>query len=65
MDAARILLVDLEDLADAAVLPVNGEGAGVLEFEAVLVDPLVRGLQVGNEFLCAHDEDHVGSAPRV
>ena len=41
VDAARQLLVDLEDLADEAVLPVGGLRAGVLEYQAVLVDPLV------------------------
>jgi hypothetical protein len=38
VDAARVLLVDLEYLADAAVLPIRGVRAGVLELEAVLVD---------------------------
>jgi hypothetical protein len=40
VDAARELLVDLEDLADEAVLAVRGDGSGVLEFQAVLVDSL-------------------------
>ena len=66
MDPAGILLVDLEDLADAAVLPVRGIGAGVLEWrKAVLDDPLVRRFQVGDELLRADDEDDVGGAPGV
>ena len=51
MNAAGILLVDLEDLADAAVLSVGGECAGILELEAMLVDPLVRRIKVGHELL--------------
>jgi pimeloyl-ACP methyl ester carboxylesterase len=51
MDAAGQLLVDLEDLADGAVLPVGGDRASVLENQAVLVDPLVRRLQVGHKLL--------------
>ena len=64
MDAAGILLVDLEDLADAAVLPVGGVGAGVFERQAVLDDPLVGGFQAGDELLRADDEDDVGGSPR-
>lgn len=40
MDAARELLVELEDLPDLAVLPVRSLGAGVLQRQAVLVGPL-------------------------
>jgi hypothetical protein len=40
VDPAGLLLVNLEDLPDEAVLPVNGKGASVLELEAVLKDPL-------------------------
>src|SRR5437016_9513497 len=65
VDAAGILLVDLEDLADAAVHPVGGDRAGVLEFQAVLEDPLARRFQVGHELLRADDEDHVGGTPGV
>jgi len=41
VDPARQFRVDLEDLADEAVLPVGGLRPGVLEHQAVLVDPLV------------------------
>ena len=34
--------MDLQDLADAAVLAVDRIGAGVLELQAVLEDPLAR-----------------------
>jgi DNA-binding NarL/FixJ family response regulator len=40
VDAAGQLLVDLENLSDVAVLPIGGLRASVLEFEAVLEDPL-------------------------
>ena len=65
MDPAGILLVDLEHLADAAVLPVRRIGAGVFERKAVLDDPLVRRFQVGDELLRTDDEDDVGGAPGV
>src|SRR4051794_9979395 len=65
VDAAGILLVDLEDLSDAAVLPIRGVGSSVLEFQAVLVDPLAGRFQVGHELLRADDEDHVGCPPGV
>src|SRR5881397_500395 len=65
VDAAGVFLVDLEDLSDAAVLPVGGIGAGVLELEAVLDDPLARRFQARDELLRAHDEDDVGGAPGV
>ena len=65
MDAPGRLLVDLEDLSDQAVLPVGGVGAGVLELEAVLEDPLAGRFRVGDELLRADDEDDVGGAPRV
>ena len=65
MDAAGILLVDLEDLADPAVLPVGGVGAGVLEWQAVLVDPFACRFGVGDELLRADDEDDVGGAPGI
>ena len=60
VDAAGLLLVDLEDLADVAVHAVGGDRAGVFEFQAVLVDPLARCAQVGNELLRTDDEDDVG-----
>ena len=44
MDAAGQFLVDLQDLAHLAVLPVGGYRAGVFQYQAVLIDPLVRGL---------------------
>ena len=65
MDAAGILLVDLEDLADPAVHPVDLAGAGILELEAVLVDPLVCRFEVWDELLGADDEDDLGRTPRV
>jgi hypothetical protein len=40
VDAAGQFLVDLEDLPDVAVLPVGGLRAGILELQAVQVDPL-------------------------
>src|SRR5580704_17605232 len=64
-DPAGLLLVDLQDLPHEAVLPVGGDRAGVFQDQAVLVDPLVRGLQGGDELLRADDEDDVGGAPRV
>jgi hypothetical protein len=39
VDAPGQFLVDLEDLADLAVLPVGGLRAGVFKRQAVLVDP--------------------------
>ena len=63
MDAAGVLLVDLEDLSDAAVLPVGGIGASVFEFQAVLDDPLVRRFQVGDE-LVTKRAGEVSFAPR-
>jgi hypothetical protein len=65
VDAAGQFLVDLQDLPDGAVLPVGGLRPGVLEFQAVLVDPLVRRLEVRDEFLRAGDEDDIGGAPGV
>ena len=51
MDAAGKLLVDFLNLPDLAVLAVGGLGAGIFQLQAVPVDPLVRGLQGGNELL--------------
>ncbi len=65
MDAAWQLLVDLENLPDGTVLPVGGIRAGVLEFQAVLVDPFVCRFHGGDEFLRADDEDDAGGAPGV
>src|SRR6266487_1132426 len=65
VDAAGQLLVDLENLSDRAVLPVGGIRASVLEFQAVLVDPLVCRFHGGDEFLRADDKDDVGGAPGV
>jgi hypothetical protein len=62
VDAAGQFLVDLEHLPDVAVLPVGGLRAGVLEFQAVLVDPLAGRVQVGDDLLRADDEDDVGRA---
>ena len=38
---------------DVAVLTVGGDRTGVLEYQAVLVDPLPRRLQGGHELLRA------------
>ena len=65
VDAAGQFLVDLEDLADEAVLAVGGLRPGVLEFQAVLVDALAGGFGVGDDLLRADDEDDVGGAPGV
>src|SRR5260370_31595733 len=65
VDAAGQLLVDLENLPDVAVLPVGGLRAGILQLQAVLVDPLVRRLAGGDDFLGADDQDDVGGAPGV
>ena len=42
MDAAGQFLMDLQHLPDLAVLPVGRLRAGVLQWQAVPVDPLVR-----------------------
>ena len=60
MDAAGVLLVDLEDLADPAVLPVGGIRTGVFERQAVLDDSLMRLFEAVDELLRADDEDDVG-----
>src|SRR5580658_3732211 len=65
VDAAGQLLMDLEDLPDVAVLPVGGLRPGVLELQAVLVDPLPGGLDGGDDLLRASHEDDVGGAPGV
>jgi hypothetical protein len=51
MDAAGQFLVDFQDLPDLAVLAVGGLGAGIFQLQAVLVDPLMRGLQGRDELL--------------
>jgi hypothetical protein len=65
VDAAGELLVDLQDLPDEAVLAIGGDRPGVLEFQAVLIDPLPCRLQVGDQFLCTYDEDDIGGDPGV
>ena len=65
MDAAGKFLVDFQDLPDLAVLAVGGLGAGIFQLQAVLVDPLMRGLQGWDELLRAGHEDDVGRAPGV
>ncbi len=65
MDAVRELLVDLEDLADEAVLPVGRIRASVLERQAVLEDPLACRFRSRDELLRADDEDDVGRAPGI
>ena len=64
MDSAGQLLVDLQDLADAAVLSVGRLRADVLELQAVLVDPLVGGAQGGDELLGA-DQKMTLAAPQA
>src|SRR6266511_4898283 len=56
VDAAGGLLVDLENLPDPAVLPIDGERSRVFERPAVLVDPLPCCLRVGYELLRPDDE---------
>ena len=63
VDPAGQFLVHLENLADGAVLPVRGLRAGVLEDQAVLVDPLVRCFQRQAQLLRADNEDDVGGSP--
>ena len=60
MDVAGRFLVDFQDLPNLAVVAVGGLGAGIIQLEAVLEDPLVRGLQGGDELLRASHEDDVG-----
>ena len=62
MDAADLLLVNLQDLTHAAVLSVGGVGTRVFERQAVLEDPLVGGVEVGDELLRPDDEDDVRRA---
>ena len=42
VDTAGQLLVDLQDLPHLAALPVSGLRPGVLQRQAVLIDPLMR-----------------------
>jgi hypothetical protein len=56
-------LVDLEDLAHNTVLSAGSIGAGVLEWQAVLIDTLACRLGIGDELLCADDENDVDCAP--
>ena len=65
MDAPGVLLVDLEDLPDLAVLPVGGVGPRVFEGETVLCDPLTGLLLAGHEFLRTDDEDDMCGTPHV
>jgi hypothetical protein len=65
VDAAGQLLVDLENLPHRAVLPVGGLRPGILELEAVLVDPLVGRFQGGDELVRADDEGDIGGTPGV
>ena len=51
MDTPGQFGVDLQDLPDLAVLAVGGDRTGILQDQAVLVDPLVRCLQRGDELL--------------
>ena len=48
MDAAGEFLVDLEKLSDLAVLPIGRVGPRILEWEAVLDDPLTGLLRGGD-----------------
>src|SRR5580700_12180408 len=56
VDAPRHFLVYLENLTDEAVLSVGRVSAGILENQAVAVDPLVSCFQIGHELLCPNDE---------
>ena len=64
VDAAGQLLVDFDDLAYVAVLSVGGDRAGVLEHQAVLVDPLRADSRVGTSF-CAPTTKMTLAAPGV
>jgi hypothetical protein len=64
MDAAGVFLVDLEDLSDAAVLPIGGEGAGVFERQAVLVDASRAASASGTSF-CAPTAKMTLAAPQA
>src|ERR1039458_4980408 len=63
--AAGQFLVDLEDLPDLAVLPVDGLRPDVFQRQAVLIDALMRSGQRRHELLRADDEDDIGGAPGV
>jgi hypothetical protein len=65
VDAPGLFLVDLQHFANDAVLPVRRIRTRVLQLEAVLDDPLTRGLGVAEELLRADDEDDIGRAPGV
>jgi hypothetical protein len=52
VDSTRILLVDLQELADEAVHAVGRHRTTVFEWEAVLVDALTRRLEIWNELVC-------------
>src|SRR5215204_1414371 len=65
VDAAGEFLVNLENLCDLAVLPVGGVRPRILEWEAVLGDPLTGLLRGGDELLRADDEDDVCGAPHI
>ena len=65
VDTAGRLLVDLQDLADRAVLAIGGIRPSVFELQAVLVDALTRRFGGGDELLPPDHEDDVGRAPRI
>src|SRR5258708_20423373 len=65
VDAAGQFLVDLEGLPDLAVLPVGGLRAGVLQRQAVLIDPLMRRGHRRHELPRADDQDAIGAAPAL
>ena len=64
MDAAGKFLVDFQNLPDLTVLAVGGLGAGIFQLQAVLVDPLMRGLPGGDE-LCAPATKMTLAAPQA
>ena len=58
-------VVDLEDLSDAAVLPVGGDRAGVLERQAVVDVRSWAAFRLATSFCSTDDEDDVCRAPGV
>ena len=53
------------DLPHLAAWPVGGLRPGVLQRQAVLIDPLMGRCQRGHELLRADHEDHIGRAPGI
>src|SRR5919112_60836 len=63
--AGRVLTVDDEHLVYAAVHAIRRLGAGVLEREDVVVDPVMSLLEVGHDLLRPYDEDDAAGAAGV